>query len=150
MKRVKSFIGYIIIGIICAIACIFLFKYEAEQQVRYYRLTIGAAALAILFFWASFASFSKKYDRNAIMVIEAIFPMQTGGCVVAGVVQGGFMTHDKIEVITSTYGTIKSRIHSMEIKGRKVNIAKDCKVAIYLKDIEPSKLHIQDKVVYKE
>ena len=60
------------------------------------------------------------------------------------------MIHDKVEVMTSNGETIKSKIYSMEIQNRKVNIAKDCKVAIYLKDIEPSKLHTQDKVVCKD
>lgn len=150
MKRVKNFISYLVLGLICVIACIFFFQYEAEEQGGRYRLTVGAAALAALFFWAAFASFSKKYDRNAVMIIEDIFSMNSGGCVVVGMVQGGFMIHDKVEVMTSNGETIKSKIYSMEIQNRKVNIAKDCKVAIYLKDIEPSKLHTQDKVVYKD
>ena len=106
--------------------------------------------LAIVFFWGAFTSFSKKYDRNAIMVIEDIFQMQSGGCVVVGMVQGGFMVHDKEEVTSTYHDNIKSKIDSMEIQGKKTKIAKNCKVAIYLKNIEPSQIHIQDKVIYHE
>ena len=150
VKKIKNFIIYLVLGFICLVACIFSVRYELQQQGSRYRLTVGTAALTILFFVAAFTSFSKKNERNAVMIIEDVFSMNSGGCVVVGVVQGGFMIHDKVEVMTSNGETIKSKIYSMEIQNRKVNIAKDCKVAIYLKDIEPSKLHTQDKVVYKD
>ena len=150
IKRVKKFTGFLVLGIICTIACILFFRYESSQQKSRYRLTVGTAMLAIVFFWGAFTSFSKKYDRNAIMVIEDIFQMQSGGCVVVGMVQGGFMVHDKVEVTSTYHDNIKSKIDSMEIQGKKTKIAKNCKVAIYLKNIEPSQIHIQDKVIYHE
>lgn len=148
MKRAGKIIKYFLLGILGIIATIICFYFESEYDMKRYRLTVGCAFITIAFFVSGCLSFSKKNDRKGVMEIEDIFKMKTGGVVVVGFVHGCFLVKDHVEVHQNSH-IIKSKIHAMEIQGKKAQGAKDCYAALYLKDIDPSEIHIHDTVSFE-
>ena len=81
------------------------------------------------------------------MVVEDVFAMNSGGCVVVGGVHGGFAVGEKVVIVDRAGKEIKTKIGGIEINRKNVRAAADTPVALYFKDIELNEINKGDVVI---
>lgn len=138
-------------ALLTAIAAVVIVFLETTTDLHYttrMRLTI-VTVCAFLYSLIHLCLVFTGMDGNKDLtyVVEDVFPLTDGGCVVLGKVQGIIDVGAKIAIF-SRYGvSFKPRISAMEINRRTVNTAKDTYVALQLKDVLADDVHKGDTIL---
>ena len=69
------------------------------------------------------------------IIVEDIFKMNSGGCIVTGTVQGGFYVGEKVRITDRMGRTVCTKIYDIEIRKQKAKSAIDTPAALYLKKV---------------
>uniref|UniRef100_UPI0040577D32 hypothetical protein n=1 Tax=Acetatifactor sp. TaxID=1872090 RepID=UPI0040577D32 len=141
---------WLLVGGIFAILTVVCFAFETKVGLRRHRFTAGCGIIAVVSFVTGVSQlFDKKVGTVSTLVIEDIFKMNSGGCVVVGTVKGTLAVGEKI-TIQDLYGnTIKTTIDGMEINRKQTKVATNTPVALLFKHIEPDRLQKGDIVSYE-
>ncbi len=140
-KNSVKAIKWLLLGIIFTVFTFICFLTEKASGGRY-RLTAGSGLISIICFTAVIWSFMGKMNsQKGSLIIEDIFTMNSGGCVVTGTVQGAFSVGEKVAVTEQNTVISEAKIHGIEIHSRAAKAAVNTPAALYLKEIEPNKLH---------
>ena len=145
-KNLLKVVKWLLLGLVFGGLTVIGFQLERGRHWRY-SLTVGCAMLAILCLAAAFWSLTGEMDgRPGTLVVEDVFRMKSGGCVVVGRVQGGLASGQRV-VVSNAAGTVmETKIYGIEINGRKAKAAVDYPAALYLKETDPSDIHKGDRV----
>ena len=137
---------WLLLGIVCGILTVVFYLTERNSGSRYH-LTVGSGLIAILCLAAVIWSLlGKMNDRAGVMVIEDIFDMRSGGCVVVGQVRGAFYVSEKVMIHSRDGTKIKTKIRDIEIHSQKARTAVNTPAALYFPDVEPYRIHQGDAV----
>ena len=146
-KKLKKTIKWLMLGIASGIFTVVFYMIERESGGRY-RLTAGCGLITLICLTAAIWSFiGKMNDRTGMMIVEDIFTMNSGGCVVAGGVQGVLWSGERVVIVDRAGKEIRTKIGSIEINRKSVRVATDTPAALYFKDIESNEINKGDVVI---
>ena len=146
-KRIFKAVGWLLGGIACAVLTVLFFRIEFGRSRRY-SLTVGCGLLTVVCLLAVYWSLTGKMTvRSGKMIVEDIFKMKTGGCVVTGTIQGGFYAGERVRISGRTGEMIRTKIYAIEIRHQKVKSAIDTPAALYLKKVDPEDIR-KGSVIY--
>lgn len=146
----KKGIKWILLGILCIVLCALCFIIEYHFDVRHYHLTVGSGFMAaVLIGCGIWQIFDKNPPQVSTLIIEDIFKMTSGGCVVVGYVNGAMMKGEKVSLKDIHGNSIKAKIYDIEIYQQKSRIARNTYAALYLKKVEPQNIRIGEVIYYE-
>ena len=151
-KRIFNILKYLFLAVVFAVLTVVFFRLEYSLDTsgqKKYHLTVGAGMLTVVFLYACVSCFRGKFDRDGYrFVVEDIFAMKSGGCVVVGLVAGSMEVGDRVEVHAQSGNVIRTKIRGIEIRGQAVPGAADTAAAVWLKNVEAEELKPGDVIVY--
>ncbi len=149
-KNVLKALKWLLLGVVCAVLTVIFFQLERGERRRRYSLTVGCGMLTVLCLAAAFWSLTGKMDgKPGALIVEDVFGMKSGGCVVVGRVQGALAAGQRVVVAAKDGTETETKIYAIEINRRRAKAAVDTPAALYLKEVEPSGIHKGDRVSSK-
>lgn len=146
-KKLKKALKWLLLGVVFGTLTVVFYIIERETGGRY-RLTAGCGMItAVCLIAAGWSLTGKMNDQAGMMVVEDVFAMNSGGCVVVGGVHGVLWSGERVVIVDRAGKEIKTKIGGIEINRKNVRAAADTPVALYFKDIELNEINKGDVVI---
>ena len=102
-NRILKAVRWLLAGLLCGALTIISFQIEYKAS-RHYSFTVGCGMLTVLCLLAVVWSLAGRMNTlTGTIIVEDIFKMNSGGCVVTGTVQGGFYVGEKVRITDRTF-----------------------------------------------
>lgn len=139
-NRILKAVRWLLAGLLCGALTIISFQIEYKAS-RHYSFTVGCGMLTVLCLLAVAWSLAGRMNTlPGTIIVEDIFKMNSGGCVVTGTVQGGFYVGEKVRITDRMGRTVCTKIYDIEIRKQKAKSAVDTPAALYLKKVHPDSI----------
>lgn len=149
-KNLKKMVNWLLLGVAFGILTAVCFLIEGKSGGRY-RLTAGSGLITAICLAAAIWSLMGKMNSQAgRLIVEDVFKMKAGGCVVVGSVQGVLAAGQKVMVHDREDRSIQTKICGIEINRKKTKVAANTPAALYFKEIAHDKIHKGDIICSME